>query len=72
MGLSLDMDETLAAKAGRTRGAESGLTSGSILVVVPAVGANSLTIADSIAGRTLKFLSCFLRSDLAAFGAFLK
>ena len=32
-------------------------------------GFNSLTIADSMAGRTLKFFSCLFRSDFAALGA---
>ena len=36
------------------------------------VGTNSLTIACSIAGLTLKFFNCLFRSDFAAFGAFLK
>lgn len=35
------------------------------------VGASSLTIACSMAGRTLKFFNCLFKSDLAAFGAVL-
>lgn len=55
---------------GRTNGAESGRVSGSIREAE--VGASSFTIAASIAGRTLKFLSCFLRSDLAGLEASLE
>ncbi len=69
VGLSLIRDEVLAARLGRTCIADAGRDSGSVLA--PG-GFNSFTIADSIAGRTLKFFSCFFRSDFAAFGASLQ
>src|SRR4051794_38242166 len=62
-------DDTLAARADRV-GAGSSRASG-CETGAELVGLSSLTMACSMAGRTLQFLSCFLRSDLAAFGAFL-
>lgn len=58
--------DTLAERVERGGGASSVDGGGAELV-----GLSSLTMACSMAGRTLKFLSCFLTSDLAAFGAFL-
>ncbi|KAK5633052.1 hypothetical protein RRF57_008766 [Xylaria bambusicola] len=67
-GLSL-RDEELAATFGRTSMADPGRDSGSAFI--PG-GFNSFTIADSMAGRTLKFFNCLFRSDFAVFGASLK
>jgi hypothetical protein len=69
VGRSLACDETLAVRLGRTCIADAGRDSGSAFAVG---GFNSFMIADSIAGRTLKFFSCFFRSDFAAFGASLE
>lgn len=68
IGRSWDTEDTLAERVGRGGGG-AGASAG--VSGRPDVGASSLTIADSMAGRTLKFLSCLLRSDLAALGALL-
>jgi len=73
MGRSLEREVTLVVRPGRGGG---GVSSGAsdcdgAAEDVTDDGTSSLTMACSIAGRTLKFFSCLLRSDLAAFGAFL-
>lgn len=67
IGRSLAIDETLAEKLGLDESADSGRDSNSLFT--PPVGANSFTIACSMAGRTLKFFNCFFKSDFAALGA---
>jgi hypothetical protein len=66
-GLSLAIEETLLTKfdlVGMSCSGSAG--SGGPL------GPRWAVIADTIAGRTLKFFNCFFKSDLAPFGAFLK
>jgi hypothetical protein len=64
VGRSLAAKDEGADSAGRAE------TSGAVSERAP-VGARAFTMACSMAGRTLKFFSCFFKSDFAAPGAFL-
>jgi hypothetical protein len=63
----LDIEETLLAKVGREDISATIGSAGSGAFPGPRVA----VIAATIVGRTLKFFSCFFKSDFAAFGAFL-
>ena len=66
-GRTLDIEDTLFEKVGREGISAISGSAGSAAFPGP----RWAVIAATIAGRTLKFFSCFFKSDFAAFGAFL-